>query len=83
MKKIIAMILSVALAIPAASLLAQQAPVAPAKQPVQVAQGGAPGISLFGLGTAGTIGLIVVAAIVVASAVDNDDDPVVTATATR
>jgi len=82
MKKVIAIVLSLALAFPAASLLAQQAP-APAKQPMQVAQGGPPPAGLFGLGMAATVGLIVVAVVVVANVADDDDDALpVTAPAT-
>src|SRR6185503_7641165 len=64
MKKIVAMILSLALAVPTASLLAQQAPTQ-VKQPVQVAQGGLPNFSLFGMGAAASIAVVVVAAALV------------------
>ena len=86
MKKVVAIILSLALAVPTASLLAQQAPTQ-VKQPVQVAQGGLPNFSLFGMGAAASIAVVVVAAALVYNAVEDDDDPVVakaaTATATR
>jgi hypothetical protein len=86
MKKVVAIILSLALAFPAASLLAQQAP-ASVKQPIQVAQGGPlEGFSLFGLSTMATVGLVVVAVAVTYEATKNDDDPVVAkaaATTTR
>ena len=80
MKKVIAIALSLALAFPAASLLAQQAP-APAKQPMQVAQGGPPPAGLFGLGMAATVGLVVLAVIVVANVADDDDDVIPVAAA--
>ena len=81
MKKIVAMILSVALAFPAASLLAQQAPAPAAKQPVQVAVGAEPGaFSVFGMGTLVSAAIVVGLVLVVANAVDGNDTP---ATATR
>ena len=82
MKKIVAMILSIALTLPAASLLAQQAPATPAKQPVQVAQGGNAPPTLFGLGPVASITIMVVAVIAAAAAV-NDDFTNASATATR
>ena len=81
MKKIIAIVLSLALAFPAASVLAQQAP-APAKQPIQVAQGGAPAPGLFGLGWPGTVLVVALAAAAVFAIADNSDDDNV-ATGTR
>ena len=72
MKKVLAIVLSLALAFPAASLLAQQAP-AP-KQPAQVAQaGGPPPAGLFGLGLGATVALGALLVIVIANAVDDDD----------
>jgi len=81
MKKIVAIVVSLALALPAASLLAQQAPTQ-VKQLVQVAQGGAAGPTLFGLGPVASITIMVVAVVAAAAAV-NDDNNTVTATATR
>ena len=75
MKKVLAVVLSLALAFPAASLLAQQAP-ASVKQPVQVAAGGIEGFSLFGMTPVLSIALVVVAAVVIADQVNNDDDPI-------
>ena len=72
MKKILAFVLSVALAFPTASLLAQQAPAQ--QQPAQVAQaGGPPPAGLFGLGLGATVALGALLVIVVANAVDDDD----------
>ena len=80
MKKIFAFVLSLALAFPTASLLAQQAPAQ--QQPAQVAQaGGPPPAGLFGLGLGATVALGALLVIVVANAVD-DDDTIIPATAT-
>ena len=80
-KKLLAGVLSLTLVFSAAGVLAQQAPTQ-VKQPVQVAQGGAAAPSLFGLGPAASIAIMVVAVVAAAASV-NDDNNTVTATATR
>ena len=75
MKKVLAIALSLALAFPAASLLAQQAPAK--VQPVQVAYQGEVG-GFMGMGMATTMALI--AALIITVAVSNDDQTTIPAT---
>jgi hypothetical protein len=80
MKKLLAVMLSLALAFPAAGVLAQQAK----QQPVQTAQAGAAGGGLFGMGVGATVAIIAVAVLAVAAASDDDDTlPPATASGTR
>ena len=81
MKKVLAMVLSLALAFPAASLLAQQAPAK--QQPAQVAQaGGPPPAGLFGLGIGASVAIVAIAVLAIAAATDDDDTILPTTTTT-
>ena len=71
MKRIFAVVLSLALAFPAASLMAQQAPAK--VQPVQVAQSGGEGAGLMGMSMGATIAVIAAIALVAVAANSNDD----------
>jgi dienelactone hydrolase len=82
MRNVLAIALSLALAFPAASLMAQQAPAK--VQPVQVAQTGGSEAGLMGMSMGATIAVVAALALVVVAANSNDDvTPVATATGTR
>ena len=80
MKRIMAVILSLALTFPAASLMAQQAPAK--VQPVQVAAAGGPEGGIAGMSLGATIAVIAAIGLVAVAANSNDNVLPATATAT-